>query len=960
MKNKIALAVKILPELLSISVDNKGTKIFYVSSLREELQEEISRNILNISLQQLLDTNSKFFLEFYKKYQTNYTDLTKDMFHMLLNIVIDDLFNKSSSVEKRLSSIYFEWEKKILNIIEKTTLIPDDVSKYNEGYSILSSISSLKLTEQKVNLDHIKIIQEFQLSKKIPIAHIYDYSTKNPIFKIYTDFSKIRTKKYIQSKFQEEKFNIGNVKNLVLKVNTDIDNFSTISFSKIEPKITIKLNFDKEKSINYHDILDHNKISRIIIDQLKQIYPEIKFTSREPLINFINIYFIIKKHISFSQLKVHLKYFKDVLEYIPPKSFDNKNVFKIRYIPDDLSVLIKTTEQIKDFRYLQKINSILVSGIIREEYQIRDVMNAIINLFYMADKNSNVKNTKVEIAKVKKLKVQGVKIDSVSCQKERQPTILDIEDKVHLGDSYVLNTGGNKFVCLGNIYKYPGFTSKNTVCCFKKDQRNKPIFLKNINSEIPTDKTFSDADIIKNGIVKKEIILDPNNLGVLPKNLRELGNYHRLGNIQNKHSFLNCINLSKKTVKIQDLISNKRILRHVLNNFDFSEEEFVDYLRKDMLTHDYLIDLVSYYTKTNVIIIESNKFTCDFSLYSDYIFIVKNDKFYELLVQKISSEKLKKVFTSEDLIVKKYLDLLKKCRYQKSGITQYFPMSIRELLHIDTLKIHFQILNKFNKASYILTNHGLLPVYATDIILEIKTRKYNPKFLLDPEKQRNLLVSLKEKLKYLTPKSYVLNEYDEISGILTISGLIVPVKVSKIDKRKWSLGIDKNVKFYKILDDLLKDPCCSLDDRSRYMTIVMYYSEITQRIRFLLSKILIKQKIPDNLQSIKNMINGILKNKVKIVDKLHIRFPIEIPQRRKLCKDTKIKDIFCVNGLLVIERRIYTNIIQNISNEIFFNKNSEIIKGTVSEIVRIGSSGFIKRKNERIFENEKELRIFLK
>lgn len=85
---------------------------------------------------------------------------------------------------------------------------------------------------------------------------------------------------------------------------------------------------------------------------------------------------------------------------------------------------------------------------------------------------------------IKALKEQGVKVLSTNCQKQRQPVVVDAEAAVvPFPDSYPLIHDGKKYVCTNPQYPFPGFTNENIVCCFKKDQRRKEPFIRNMQSE---------------------------------------------------------------------------------------------------------------------------------------------------------------------------------------------------------------------------------------------------------------------------------------------------------------------------------------------------------------------------------------------------------------------------------------------------------------------------------------------
>lgn len=68
-------------------------------------------------------------------------------------------------------------------------------------------------------------------------------------------------------------------------------------------------------------------------------------------------------------------------------------------------------------------------------------------------------------------------LNSTSCQKHRQP--VEITDGTTLKGSHLLKFDGKNYDCQNPKFTFPGFTIKDTPCCFKKDQRSKPKYIKN-------------------------------------------------------------------------------------------------------------------------------------------------------------------------------------------------------------------------------------------------------------------------------------------------------------------------------------------------------------------------------------------------------------------------------------------------------------------------------------------------
>jgi hypothetical protein len=152
-----------------------------------------------------------------------------------------------------------------------------------------------------------------------------------------------------------------------------------------------------------------------------------------------------------------------------------------------LSILYKKVDQtqgitinIKDNPY--KLNSSILSVfgtdsieqliIIAKQIAILDIVNN--------DKTEDVQQKIREKSHIKDLRKQGVEISSKKCQKDRQPSVS--HNTNNAGHTYTLEFNSIKYVCPAKEYPYPGFTNDNIVCCFKKDQRNKPVYIRNTNA----------------------------------------------------------------------------------------------------------------------------------------------------------------------------------------------------------------------------------------------------------------------------------------------------------------------------------------------------------------------------------------------------------------------------------------------------------------------------------------------
>lgn len=174
-----------------------------------------------------------------------------------------------------------------------------------------------------------------------------------------------------------------------------------------------------------------------------------------------------------------------------------------------------------------------------------DVINTIMKYLFVIDNiapQSRVSNRFLDIldnsegdafnvrerGRVKEIRQRtGLKIDSKKCQRERQPVLYDDGSPQPLPDvtpeSYILEYRGIKYMCPKPEMPYPGFNVDNTPCCFKKPQRDKPGYIRNVASDIvqasnfPVTITYGQTSyttyLIRRG--DRLLILSPTGQGVM-------------------------------------------------------------------------------------------------------------------------------------------------------------------------------------------------------------------------------------------------------------------------------------------------------------------------------------------------------------------------------------------------------------------------------------------------------------
>lgn len=972
------------------------TKQIIVYNLIDELKEYIFKNIdtfLN------LNSNSNIISSLYTDLKKIYTDLTTFDLFLTIQYILIETINLSISIDDLKI-----WKKNTFNLqanlIKKYKIYNDNSDKIYEhlfinskgeySYSVLSSVIYYNISDK--TLDLLKIIKEYPLDSNVPVMLLNNYP--NPIIKIYKDFPKSQlTEWYFKNK---NELVLKKIKGLNLKLKTSFNKYSNVTISKEKGKLTIRCNWSKEEKTNFDDIKLCIATLPLLIKKINNIFLNIDVKLSEPKISFLNVQFNTKKRILFSKIKLAIKDFKDIFSI--DESVKKKEFIKLLYISDNITILIRYgTFTLNNIEYPS--NSIDIIGV-RTKNQINTIIFLLGQLLVKAYSYKNAVSFKnfqfVEIndediiledkvkANIKALKEEGASISSTSCQKKRQPIISSGSPS---SNSYALTFKGNRFICNNEPFIYPGFTNKNIVCCFKKDQREKEIYKRNItlvdkskskSKNDNKDKDKHDSQIIKSKVIVTDKLLDKNRIGILPSILYEIfdKSFYRLGVTQDRKNLLNVINSALKTsVKTDDIL---KFINDKHNHIKYIKEQLknlniIHYIENEYMDHEIIGDILSVLFNINIIVfnIDDNKISCKELLYlpyDNYIFIVKKGSNYELIVSKVSDTFLKKVFKNTDKITQTVINI-----YKRSCITKYTGFSKEPMTFLDLLNnkivITSQVINSFNKVTYVLTkSSGLLPVIPTTPILNIKEININ-KAKLDAGIQMSLL--LKSSIDYIQPIGQIVDSLDKTIGIVTKSSLIIPTLPST--KLNNTPVIYRT--FIDNIDEVLYNQVPSLDKRYTYMLYVNFYVELYNRFKYTLSKILnlknssnVKNDISSALKSLKNneklhkflkeTINKLLLPEIVFIDKLK---PEPIPSSRNKCSeltyDNCMSDLFCKVGgnkkcLLAVEKKIYNQFITKLAIEIVSNKN--ILSGNIKKEF-ITKDNFIKRKNEIVLITEKNI-----
>ena len=337
-----------------------------------------------------------------------------------------------------------------------------------------------------------------------------------------------------------------------------------------------------------------------------------------------------------------------------------------------------------------------------------------------------------------------------------------------------------------------GYNMNSFPCCFDKMR------------EIQVKKKEKEKDLTKQHILTTDKILDNDRLGALPEYIKTLlPNWIRLGVIQNNNNFINCMlkafKLDKmsanefKLMLINYLKDNKLVISkipNVLNHFK-TIDKYISYIQTETkLDYNYLIDLISLVTKTNILILNTplvkkeqtriGQYTFDYKMttincsnltnWDNYVIIYKRGAVYELIVE-LNETKLISIFDRHNEYITRLLEFRKHSCVKIIKKPDLFNFDILlKSTEIDPKLIRAQILSLHNKINYILTvDNFLIPIEERELIDNLS------------------IVNFDEIIKWNKLKSY--NEYFNLKIKLN-SGESVPIVIKGVTVRPGTQLVD--------------------------------------------------------------------------------------------------------------------------------------------------------------------------
>lgn len=493
------------------------------NNILNDLFELLVKEFTDLTQENLVNVIKMKIVDFAEK-NTNVTLFNQNDLDYFNNDIM--YFIQALNSELKTTSELYKTEKYMMDFYRKAYDITDYSGFYETNkdksplFTYISIIYNIKgYTEKLVSSESNKIIKLdkifniLELSEKIPFI-VYsgddDNGKKTPKVKIYNKLISELSDTVIKSWVLNEKKKMNQmtykkIKGLMIKYKLDIlktkkveNLFMTVIINE-DGLIIVKLNFvqdDNKTSIEDVTEMVKNGIDDIIniINKLDGIYynsERLMFTKDSKVsINSINVVLgtnvLINKNKFRGMLTKYgisnmfeLKESKDETKLsMYYKNFGKRETDDIDSEKKGITVTIQTN----DF----KLNSSIIS--IYSGYSINQITTIVneISIIHELIKDQVVKSKSIleddeieeqkeikEKSNIKKLK-ESIKTSSTKCQKQKQPREINENDSKEFLEKNKKSTilyEGRTFICPNNDYPYPGFTTDNILCCFKKEGR---------------------------------------------------------------------------------------------------------------------------------------------------------------------------------------------------------------------------------------------------------------------------------------------------------------------------------------------------------------------------------------------------------------------------------------------------------------------------------------------------------
>jgi hypothetical protein len=539
MKEKLFVSNRglgFVPALISLVIDQRNQTV-YVSNILSSIDKQYNIDSL------LNDQDA--FASAYTELAKQFTNLQEQDLEFVVKLVAlkrqpneqlkEHVNSYIGTVFEQQTELLQQYNKLNTDLTDYYKIVRDktDFAEYLGDpiqFTVFNVVVNIRgnAYEPGVKGRYIKLMQIFntmELSEDIPLIAIADPTTGDPMIKAHNKIATQTSKKEIKSWFLNEKKKTNSltykkIRGLLFKFRIKTNDFITINLVE-DGQSTIKLN-------HYNQLIDSFSP---ILDVLKRSFDHVMSA-----VNSLNGIFMQPKRVDlFDQSTIQIESFsatiststllnRSHIEDVLSNVAISENIFELKdtMSEDVLSILYKRSKQttsitvnIKDDPYKLNSSILTVFGIDNVEQLIVIAKQIVVLDLLNNNKTGDIHQKLREKSHIKDLRKQGVETSSKKCQKDRQPSVVQ---GVARSSTYTLEFDNRKYVCPSKEYPYPGFTNDNIVCCFKKDQRSKPVYIRNTNA--------GDYDIIVQPSNYKIKITDANRMTFTTYAIRVISEYH--------------------------------------------------------------------------------------------------------------------------------------------------------------------------------------------------------------------------------------------------------------------------------------------------------------------------------------------------------------------------------------------------------------------------------------------------
>jgi len=811
-----------------------------------------------------------------------FTHLSVKDFFVASMLVLDEVLPGSSHEYTAVIQEFYQSNTELLQKYKENLVLGQVEQIRPENYSITLLNASCDLSQHITSWDPEHFMKTARLSRIFPFIGMIpykNYKTGVPHVKTHSSLDETIINEWI---FNNNK--VREYKGVTVKINTK-DGYQTININRFTPKVSVK-------------VQGYGKQCKQLVSETKGYLVDfIKFyngtnISKEALDVIVTslsvkIPFMDKKGASFSiDLPSFRKYFQQWGAY-PLEKTRSSVRFHI-----DKSI------------YIVNEDSVTIFGIPNISH-IQPVINTLVKIVSTIERKHTVSLfKKTSQASSSKITKNITNVNPVDCQKSRQATLASKkEDTVEYNGDY--------FVCSNKEYPFFGFTSQGNVCCFKKSQVNKPIYLLKTGKKKPVHYKEKDMRILSKTPITTDKPVPEYRIGIILEKAQKLikgfgtGTLYRLGNPGRNIVSAVSYALQKDISKILSQNATESLYRSLLKGEfyhrtpfitwkelvrsgsygSFSEDVIIDFIEKSLQIQLQIasIEIKRVTTTTSLEISKYNR--CYENTVTLVKYIRKEGLFYEPVICVTPGNNI--VYTTKSTLCSK----------------KSYPYTVKA-----------QYLDNYNKVEYLLTDKGVLPVSVLG--RERNPEPHIPMITGFPDKGR---LSVTQQLACI--KELGLRPLFQILTPRGVSGLIVQKSsytgiIPVLTGKKPIKDVPVSYTFYNDNVNTILDSSYEIET----ITWSRYYKELFQRFQLLLSPSVYKevQSIVRNTSTSYNTkfekIRGILKNVYNEKTLLFkaVDLPQALPKVRYTCTEEDIS-AFCRDKKLIIDKHISEAFIDKIT-----------------------------------------------